>query len=49
MGMLPSLEEAIDRAQRTVPEGNALTNVAVYYQQYLYVLLVRTCFRFGGM
>lgn len=40
----PSLEEAVDRAQRAAGTGNSLANVAVYYSQY-WLLLVWGCYR----
>lgn len=45
---VPSLEEAIDRAQRQVPEANALTNAKVELRVELYVLLTRRCFIVTG-
>ena len=48
LAMQPSLEEAIDRAQSQVPEGNALMNVAVYYVTANYLLITRNCFRVVG-
>ncbi len=46
--MSPVLDEALDRAMEQVPDGNIMTNVAIYNDIIFTLLYNRSCFRVRG-
>lgn len=44
----PSLDEALDDALERVPDGNIMTNVAIYRDVLLLLVYNRTCWRVKG-
>ena len=44
----PNAEEAMDRAMAEVPEGNVMTNVAIYNDIVTTFVLNQTCLRVKG-
>jgi len=47
-GFIPNVEEAMDRAMEKTPEGNILTDVAVYSDTLYAVLFSSNCLRVEG-
>jgi hypothetical protein len=47
-GLVPNLEEAMDRAMEQVPEGNVMMNVAVYSDLIFTYVFNRQCTRVRG-
>jgi hypothetical protein len=47
-GLVPNVEEAMDRAMEQVPEGNVMMNVAIYNDVIFTYVLNRTCARVRG-
>ena len=48
LGMFPTIEEAVDDAQRKAGQGNAIANASVEFEQQWLVLFYRYCFRVKG-
>lgn len=46
--LVPNVEEAMDEAMQQVPEGNVLTDVAIYRDSFTVILVSRTCLRVKG-
>ena len=46
--LTPNIEEAVDRALEKVPEGNAMTNVALYQDPLFTYIYNRMCVRVKG-
>jgi hypothetical protein len=46
--MVPNLDEAMDRALEKVPEGNVLTDLAIYNDVLFTYIYNRTCLRVKG-
>jgi hypothetical protein len=46
--LVPNLQEAIDRAMAQVPEGDAMTNVALYDDPTFYLVGGSNCLRVKG-
>ena len=44
----PNIEEAMDRAMAKVPEGNLMTNVALYQDTLFTFIFNQTCLRVKG-
>lgn len=47
-GIVPNVEEAMDRAMESTPEGNVLTDVAVYADSLYAIPFSSTCLRVKG-
>jgi hypothetical protein len=47
-GLVPNVEEAMDGAMDQVPEGNVMTNVAIYNDLILTYVFSRQCTRVRG-
>jgi len=47
-GIVPNVEEAMDRAMEKTPEGNILTDVAVYSDVVYAILFSSSCLRVKG-
>jgi len=47
-GMLPSIEGAVEDAQRKAGAGNALMNATVEFEQRNFILLAQNCYRVRG-
>ena len=47
-GFVPNVEEAMDRAMEQVPEGNVMTNVAIYQDVIITYLFNQQCLRVKG-
>jgi hypothetical protein len=48
-GLVPNIEEAMDRAMEKVPEGNVMTNVALYSDVVMIpYIFTSTCLRAKG-
>jgi hypothetical protein len=48
MGFVPNIEEAMDQALAQVPDGNLLTDIAVYADSTYFVLAAQQCIRIKG-
>jgi hypothetical protein len=46
--LVPNLDEAMDRALEKVPEGNILTDMAIYNDLLFTYIYNRTCLRIKG-
>lgn len=47
-GIVPDVEEAMDQALAQVPEGNAMVNIAMYYEPLPLLVYTRNCLRVKG-
>ena len=47
-GLIPNVEEAMDRAMEQVPEGNVMMNVAIYNDVIFTYVFNQTCSRVRG-
>jgi hypothetical protein len=47
-GLVPNVEEAMDRAMDQVPEGNVMTNVAIYNDLIFTYIFNQQCTRVRG-
>jgi hypothetical protein len=48
MGFVPNIEEAMDQALAQVPDGNLLTDIAVYSEMTYFVVASEQCIRVKG-
>lgn len=46
--LIPNVEEAMDEAMAKVPNGNVLTDVAIYRDDFTFILVSQSCLRVKG-